>query len=80
MVTTPMPTGDRQGLADALTLAYLHQLNTYQRLDRLPQCDAYWPSDPAGPNYPGTRCDFLQHPLDQSHAARIPGSSTVVSW
>lgn len=46
----------------------------------LHRCDAYWPADLPGPNYPGTRCDLEDRHVPAQHRARVAGSDVVVTW
>lgn len=47
-------------------------------------CPSWWPEDPPGPDYTGTRCQLLQgHDQGQAptqHRHRMAGSQVVVTW
>lgn len=63
---------------------YLRALENYQAIQ---PCRSAWPSDPPGPDYPGTVCDLTEDHTelpaedpDHRHRHRILGTTTDVTW
>lgn len=70
---------------DAVSLqrAYARYLAAAQDLAAIVQCPSYWPADPPGPGYLGTRCDLLEGHIARDgkpHRHRVSGTSSVVNW
>lgn len=73
--------------ATELENAYQGYVRALERYQAIQPCRSPWPSDPPGPNYPGTVCDLTEdhtqlaedHP-DHKHRHRILGTTQDVSW
>lgn len=59
--------------------AYQEYLAKLAALQAVTQCTSTWNADRSEPGYLGTRCDRVEHG-DGEHRARVPGTSTVVTW
>lgn len=67
-------------LAEKLAAAYIEYLQLLGEASaRMLPCPSWWPADPPGPGYVGTRCAQLQDGHTE-HSCRVPGSHTVVRW
>jgi hypothetical protein len=66
-----------------LTDAYGRYRSALEVMASIRPCPEAWPSDPPGPDYPGTRCQLLEgHTTREGtqHRHRMLGTQVTVTW